>query len=164
MKEIKLRFGGTALVDDEDYEMISSMSWSSIKSRHSKTSYAIHRYWCKTEHRHKCYQMHRLIMSAPVGLHIDHINMNGLDNRRCNLRIVSPSQNVCRSTRKDNKHGYRGVRVGFGKYKVRVRSNGKDYCGGSFVDLQDAARAYDKLALKLHGQFATTNFPRGEYE
>lgn len=94
MKEIKLSSGALVLVDDEDYDLVSKHKWYETKAiRKGKyyTSYAIGKDGTTT--KRKTIAMHRLIMGFPDGLFIDHINHNGLDNRKENLRIVTSGQN-----------------------------------------------------------------------
>jgi HNH endonuclease len=164
MREIPLVNGGIALVDDEDYELVSKFKWNALGVRHGKTKYAIHKCWVKGENRSAGISMHRFIMNPDANTEVDHINHNGLDNRRVNLRMATRWQNACGSTRTDNKHGFRGVRTYNGKYIARVVVLGKEYSGGTYLTAVEAARARDKLALKLHGEFAYTNFPKEEYD
>ena len=91
MKEIKLTQGKVALVDDRDYEALNCFKWyvtNPIKTR----SYAVRSQQISPNVREKL-RMHRVILQTPHGLLTDHINGNGLDNRRENLRIVTSSQN-----------------------------------------------------------------------
>lgn len=164
MREVTLVGGGVALVDDEDYDWVVSFNpWRALGTKVSKTQYAIHNFWCRFTHGNRGFSMHRLIMNPTDDFEIDHINRNGLDNRKENLRLVSHSQNLYRSTRRDNKHGFRGVRMWDGKYKARVVVKGKEYAAGTYLTAEEAARARDRLALKLHGEFTYTNFPKEEY-
>ena len=95
MKEIILNSGAIALVDDEDYEIVSQYKWQEAKAiRKGKyyTSYALGKS-CGSNKERKTISMHRLIMNTPPDLVVDHINHNGLDNRKENLRNVTHSQN-----------------------------------------------------------------------
>lgn len=89
MKRIPLTQGRSAIVDDADYEALTAHSW--CLSNCSGICYAVR--GCKIEGKHHTVLMHREIMEAPKGMLVDHINGDGLDNRRCNLRLVTDSQN-----------------------------------------------------------------------
>ncbi len=106
--------------------------------------------------------MHRLIMDAPKGMEVDHINGNSLDNRKSNLRICTRSQNQRNSgPLKNNTSGYKGVvryhRIK--KWAARIKHNSKSIHIGCYDDKEEAARARDKKAKELHGEYAYLNFP-----
>lgn len=110
-------------------------------------------------------RMHHLIIGTPTGgLVIDHINRNRMDNRRSNLRIITPTQNTMNSGVSSNSStGYKGVykesRKNRPPFKSQILSNGKFTYIGSFHNAEDAARAYDTKAKELNGEFAYLNFP-----
>ena len=85
MKEIKLSNGYVSLVDDGDYKMLKQFKWSAIVT--PRTAYAYRSYWDKEKKSVRSVSMHRLIMDFPDGMQVDHINHNGLDNRKENLRV-----------------------------------------------------------------------------
>jgi len=104
--------------------------------------------------------LHRLIVNASADLQVDHINMNKLDNRRCNLRICTRSQNKYNTAAPShNTSGFKGVlwRKNSNKWMARVSVNGKYISLGLYDDILDAARAYNEAALKYHGEFARLN-------
>lgn len=101
------------------------------------------------------------------GTHVDHINRNTLDNRKCNLRICTSQENkrnqVCR---KDSISGYKGVGYykNTGTYVVRINTDlGNRITLGWFTDPVEGAKVYDRKAIELFGEFAYTNFPRENY-
>lgn len=103
--------------------------------------------------------MHRLIMN-PGNMWVDHINGIGLDNRRCNLRLCSPSENMRNSRKKSGCTSvYKGVHLesSSGKWRSCIKVDGKILVIGSFENEQVAARAYDREALAHFGEFAKTN-------
>lgn len=106
--------------------------------------------------------MHREILKPPVTLEVDHINHNGLDNRKANLRPATHRQNQCnrRNNSKNTSSIYRGV--SFHKktkrWTARIKTNGYTKYLGLFKDQAAAARTYDLVAKKYHGQFAVLNF------
>ena len=106
--------------------------------------------------------VHRLILNPPPDLLVDHVNGDGLDNRRTNIRVATRSQNNANSNI-FNPLGYRGVcLVPSGRFKAtisdRERAQKSRYIG-TFDTPSEAARAYDAAALERFGEFARLNFP-----
>lgn len=102
--------------------------------------------------------LHRLIMGADV-LHVDHINGIKHDNRRCNLRLATHSQNQGNSVASVNsRSGYKGVALHKDKYwAAGIMKNRKQIHIGYFKTPEEAALAYNKKALELFGEFAYQN-------
>lgn len=89
---------------------------------------------------------------------VDHVNGNGLDNRRCNLRICTPSENLRnRGKTARNQTGFKGVTLHRGKYRAQIKTSYKNRWLGDFDTALEAAAAYDKAATEFHGVFAKTN-------
>lgn len=156
MKEIKLRNGFVAMVDDEDYDDLNKFKWYAHRSN-SRTFIARRTVWidgCSHE-----LSMHRAIMKPPSYLQVDHINHNGLDNRRCNLRNCTQAENL-RNKMASGRSKYLGVAYcGSGRYiRARIYTNGKSIELGRFPTEELAAAAYDEAAKKYHGEFANLNF------
>jgi len=104
-----------------------------------------------------CVYLHRLIMNAPEGMEVDHKNSDILDNRKCNLRICSRSENLCnKKLSKYNTSGYRGVTWDKSKRKwqATITKNNKQYHLGRFNTPEEAHAAYCEAAKRLHGEFA----------
>ena len=104
--------------------------------------------------------MHRVIMDAPKGMHVDHINGNGLDNRRENLRLCTNSQNhMNRKTHRDSSSKYKGVSWNKrnSKWQAYIGSGIKRKNLGYFASESDAAKAYDIKAKECFGEFARLN-------
>ena len=144
-----------AIVDEEDYEWLCKCKW--YAQRVGKDYYA------RNRRKEGLVSMHRVILNAPKGLVVDHINHNTLDNRRKNLRLCTWAQNNQNrrpSKRKNKLSKYKGV--SFYKksklYRALIWCNKKQYFLGYFKDETDAAKAYDKKARELFGEFAYLNF------
>lgn len=152
MPQILLSNGQSALVDDEDFEKFKGMAW--VPSRIGSTSYASNR---KMVGRKITYtSLHRAIVGAKDGELVDHINGDGLDNRRENLRIANKSQNAINSKlRADNTTGYRGVSYmpKRDRYQARLFMHGKKITSKFFHTAIEAAEAYKEIALRVYGEF-----------
>jgi hypothetical protein len=146
-KRIKLTQGKYALVDDCDYEQLNQYKW------HYSQGYAARRQFGKVV------LMHRQIMQTPEGMDTDHINHNGVDNQRMNLRICTPSEN--HRNLKKYKNGmspYQGVGRKDNQWRARVSVKGRQVSIGLFRKERHAAMVYDLWAVDLYGEFAKTNF------
>lgn len=106
--------------------------------------------------------MHRLVADAKRTEHVDHINGNPLDNRRCNLRLCTDQQNKANRGPSRKRAGmYKGVYPVAGtRWEAKIKANGKCISLGTFYEPTIAALAYDEAASRLHGKFAKLNFPR----
>lgn len=163
MKTIPLTQGKVALVDNEDYEWLMQWKWQAHNNEHRKSWYALRSVYLGggRKNRINCLiWMHRLILGTPQGMETDHINGDGLDNRRCNLRVCTRSQNAANREKKRDKVGYKGVHwhKQTNKWRPRIKVNYKSISLGLFEDQEDAARAYDRAAMQHFGEFARTNF------
>lgn len=159
-KEIPLSKGKVAIVDAADYEWLNQWKWSASENR-SGTWYA--RRSLGTRDEQHTLMMHRAILNVQSKLHVDHINGNGLDNRRFNLRLCTPAQNQYnRGICANNTSGFKGVYwvKGHEKWQAQIHVNGKHYHLGFFDTAEAAAYAYDTAALELHGEFAKLNCRR----
>lgn len=152
---IELTFGKYAIVDAEDYPQLTKYKWCATE--HGPTWYA------QTLRRDGVpLSMHRLITGAPKGLFVDHRDHNGLNNRRSNLRLCTHAENS-RNTRPawGKSSRYKGVSwdKNRSRYQANIRYNGKLIRIGRFKSEIAAAKAYDKKAFELFGEFAYLNFP-----
>lgn len=152
-KEIKLTKGQVALVDDEDYELVMQYKWWANKQGSSFRA-------CKNRTKRDSYiYMHQLIMKNKI---IDHIDGNSLNNQKYNLRICSRIQNQQNMKKhQDNQTGFKGIVLDKrdGIYSARIRFQNKSISLGRFKTPEEAAKAYDKAAKELFGEFARLNFP-----
>lgn len=152
MKKIKLTQGKYALIDDEDWLVVSSKKWHANFNRK--------RFYAATTLKGKTIYMHQCILWCPNGMTVDHINGNGLDNRRSNLRIATNAQNARnQGLSKNNKSGYKGVilKKETGRWRARIRVDFKIIHLGYFSTSEEAAEAYNEAANKYHGIFAKLN-------
>lgn len=152
-KQITLSNGGFALVDAADYDRLMKYTW-----RQSERGYALR---TQTEKgRASGVSMHRMLLDPPKAMMADHINGNRLDNRRCNLRIVSALQNAQnRGKNKNSVSQYKGVawKAENGKWQARIRVNSKQHHIGLYEAEVEAAAAYNAAAILHHGNYARLN-------
>ena len=154
--------GRFALVDEEDYSLAAAHCWHLKKLDTHSTPYAT----CY-ERRLRHVMLHRFILGCERGdaRLVDHVNGDGLDNRRCNLRLATHSENLFNQRKGSRGHSqYKGVfrHHDTVKFQASIGHNGKSRYLGLFEQAEDAARAYDAAAIELHGEFARLNFPRAE--
>ena len=156
---VPLSQGKFATVDPEDYEWLSQWKWSLRKAPY--TSYAVR--GTKINGKWTTIIMHRLIMNAQKGQEIDHINHNGLDNRKCNLRFCTRSQNIMNTRPKRGTSKYKGVSwcKMTQNWLSCIMMDGEYINLGYYDDEIDAAKTYDDKAKELFGEFACLNFPQG---
>ena len=159
MKQIQLTQNMVALVDDEDYALLNKYKWH--VSKYSNIFYAA-RTIKNPDGKQTTILMHREILGLKKGdkKEADHINHSGLDNRRCNLRICSHSENLCNKTpKKDGSSPYNGVswNTHRKKWQANIRIDGKLKFLGRFSKPEQAALTYDLAAITSFGQFANTN-------
>lgn len=152
---IELTRGASAIIDLEDVPRVMLHTWQ----------LATHGYANADIDGKKVY-LHRFILNAKQGDHVDHTNHNRLDNRKCNIRICTPNQNMMNTRkRKDCTSKYKGVfHEGDGKWRAYILSKEKRLEIGTFPTEQAAARAYDAKARELFGDFAFLNFPANDNE
>lgn len=153
-ESIPLTKGFVALVDDEDYERVTSAGrWRALpNSNNENRVYAVH-----DGARGKTVRLHNFLTGWPL---TDHINGNSLDNRRVNLRPATKSQNGAnRVIGVNNASGFKGVHLDRNRWRAVVRLDGRLVSLGYHPTAEDAARAYDAAALEHFGEFACVNFP-----
>lgn len=158
MKEIPLTQGKVALVDDEDYNELMKYKWCVVKI--GNVYYASRKAWNKDKKQGRMSSMHRHIIKTPEGMETDHINGNGLDNRRCNLRVCTKQENRFNQFKKmGTSSNFKGVyyNTHTKKWKAHIKYNRVDYYLGEFKIEEDAARAYNKKAKELFGEFTKLN-------
>lgn len=137
-----------ALVDDKDFKWLNQFRWAITNN-----GYAVRRVG------NRLFQMHRQIIGTPSEFDTDHINGNKLDNRRCNLRVVTRSQNNAnQKINSANTSGYKGVSWNkhLKYWSAYIKYNGKRIVK-YFKTKDEAAKGYNKLAMIYFGKFAKLN-------
>jgi hypothetical protein len=157
MKQIYLTQNQIALVDDADYDfLINFNSWCATTHKRRKTFYAVSSKMIGD----KCKNlfMHRLLLNITSNdLFVDHIDGNGLNNQRSNLRICTREQNQRnRPKNKNNKSGYKGVfwDKERNKWQAKIMVDKKPIYLGRFDDLELAGFVYQEAARKYHKEYA----------
>lgn len=146
--------GITCVVDDDAPAEIFNYKWYAYLSGERRY------FRCQIGSKRKNIFLHRMIIDAKEGQSVDHINGDTLDNRRSNLRSATIQQNNFNRRRGPKaKTGFRGVEREWNKYRAYVQFNKKTYRLHGFDNPVDAAKARDRLAKELHGEFAVLNFP-----
>lgn len=148
---IPLTRGLFAIIDAADEPLVSQFKWHAVRPGKNRDCYAMARI------NGRGVLMHRLILGTPKGFHTDHRNGRGLDNRRCNIRVATVSQNQCNRGKQRNGKRFKGVFHKGKKFEAIVGFNGRNHYLGLFDDEIEAARAYNAKAKELHGEFARLN-------
>jgi hypothetical protein len=151
--------GLVAKIDDEDAERVFSRKWRVFLGNKGHLYAASGR----------AELMHRFILDAPRGMQVDHINGDGLDNRRANIRLATISQNLANQpsrlvwSKRATTSRYKGVTL-FSRprskpWRATISVNRKQVSLGYFLFEEEAAKAYDEAAKLYYGDFAQLNFP-----
>ena len=146
---VPLTQGREAVIDAADAEIVDGRNW--YLDRSGGQMYA------KSDAPSRV-RMHCLLMGLSGAL-VDHNDGDGLNNRRSNLRAATRGQNACNSKiRADSTSGFRGVSLHrqTGRWHAYINSNGRRHSLGYFATAEDAAAAYAKASLQMHGEFART--------
>lgn len=156
---VPLTQGYEAVVDAADVPLVESWVWMShVRRRPNGTVravYAVRNAADQMGKRHLVL-MHRVIAETPQGMETDHVNGNGLDNRRRNLRNVTKQQNSFNQRLAvNNTSGAKGVswEQREGKWRAQINVSGKNRHLGLFNSIEDAAAAYAKASIDQHGEF-----------
>lgn len=153
MKKIKLTKGLFAIVDDDIFNFLNKWKWQAVGLK--KRPYAAR----SVKNPRTMIYLHRFITMAQPLEYIDHKNRDTLDNRLENLRFCTNGQNMTNSFRNKNLSGMRGVSKSRKRFFARIRHKNKSIYIGHYKTVKEAAKAYDKMAKKLHGEFAQLNYP-----
>jgi len=154
IRYIPMTKGVFAIIDAADYERVSEHKWFALVAG------------CRT-YAH-CYRngknvaLHRFLMDPPKGMVVDHIDGNGLNNRRRNLRVCTQQQNTYNSRPRGKSPRFKGVcwDKSKGRWVVYIRHNGRDILIGRFTNKTEAAKAYDNKAHELFREYPYLKFPQ----
>jgi HNH endonuclease len=162
VKTIPLSKGKVAIIDDEDFGLLSKWKWYADLGV-SGVCYAKRSVWVSATRKQSKVGMHNVIMQTKL---VDHVNGDGLDNRRCNLRECTYSQNNANRRRRPRcASRFRGVglnRRGGKQWHAVIYFAKRAKYLGRFDSEEAAARAYDAAATCIHGEFAQLNFPSNQ--
>ena len=146
---IQLTRGKVAIIDDEDWPLLSGYRWG--WSKHGYTWYA------QTRINKRVVSMHRVLCGLTVGdgKEVDHVDGDGLNNRRLNLRVCTHAGNQRNAQKRiDNSTGYKGVYRQANRFVAGIKVDGKQMYLGRFDTAEQAHLAYVNAAKLLHGEFA----------
>jgi hypothetical protein len=153
---IPLTQGRVAIIDRADVSLVEGWNWCALREdRYNKTWYAgraVNRRYLR---------LHQFLEPPPPGMEIDHIDRNGLNNRRANLRFVTRRQNT-QNRKRVNVTGFKGVSRSsscHSRWQAEICINGKRQFLGNWGNPVEAAKAYDRAAREHFGAFACLNFP-----
>jgi hypothetical protein len=166
MREIQLTQGKVALVSDKDYKYLIQWKWHARRSKHDKTYYASRGTCMKG--KKGVLSMHRVVMNAQKGQMVDHIDRNGLNNQRENLRFCTHGQNrvnAFTSTPKTSKYvgvhlstqGKKGKSYIYTCWVASITKDNKFQRIGNYKTEDEAALAYNIKAIEYFGEFANVN-------
>lgn len=160
MKIINVKYKNTTLevkVDDEDYDYLMQWKWFAIKSKTDDNYFSILRTeYCNIIKKCRPFVMARTIMKAQKGQIVDHKDRNTLNNQKSNLRFCNKAQNGA-NRRAWGKSSYLGINFKHGKWEARLRVGKKYLYLGRHTTEKEAALAYNKKAIEVHGEFANLN-------
>jgi hypothetical protein len=161
VRTVQLTRGYVALVDEADYPAVSPSHWQANLLRrgivYAQRAIPLPK-GPDGRYRQTSETMHRSLMNPGAEELVDHVNGDGLDNRRINLRICTRAGNMQNMRRTYGRSKYKGIVLSYNKWMVRIQSPDKVRVHlGYFKDEKDAARAYDRAAVEMFGEFAATN-------
>lgn len=153
MKLIPLSKGKVAMVDDEDFERLSKLSWHVMPAPYTLYAAA----WCIHDGRRIKNTMHRFLMNLWPGDKsvVDHIDHDGLNNQKENLKVCTQKNNLCNNIRyRPKKHDLpKGVRRWHGKFVAMISINGRNKYLGIFPTKEEAAACYTAASEKRNRDY-----------
>jgi hypothetical protein len=140
-----LNCGSIVELDEADVDLVLGYNWKI--DGHKR--YAVHKAFSKGR-AYETILMHRLIMQPRLGMVVDHIDGNGLNNRRDNLRVCTPKENILNRRNASSE----GVYLDGCRWRAQIGFDGKRYTVGSFKNRKEAQKARNWAARRLRGEFA----------
>lgn len=142
----RLGAGKVTLIDEADLPLVTASRW------HLNNGYA------RTKRDNRMLLMHRLLLDPPDGMYVDHINGDRLDNRRANLRLVTPAQNMW-NRRPNTGRRAKGARwrERRGKWESEIKVGNRTVYLGMFPTREQALAAYDEASRRFHGEYGRPN-------
>jgi hypothetical protein len=154
--ELELTQGYVGLIDESDAEMVGVCNWRTAIGKRDSYAYARGFPFRGTN---KAVRLHRFLLGTDDM--VDHINRNGIDNRRCNLRVITQPQNMAnRAVNKNKVVPFKGVVQQGNRFSATCRGTRL----GTFSNAIEAALAYDAAAIRIFGEYAATNASLGLLE
>ena len=157
MKELKLTKGYVAIVDDEDYETVSKWRWSATQCCNKIYARRTQKFGNKKVNIY----LHRFLMNVHLcnsSVNCDHKDRDTLNNQKSNLRVCTKAENQRNKTKKKNAQSkFIGVVKARKNWAARITHEGKAVYIGTYQSEEEAAIAYNKKKIELHGEFANLN-------
>ena len=147
------------IIDDEDWEMVKLYNWH-IEYAPATLTYYVNTNKCDNNGKQHNLRLHRYLTNCPKDKMVDHINHDGRDNRKSNIRICTHEENQWnRYKKRNNNNRYKGVSKSkkSKKWRSYINVNTKAIYLGSYPDEISAAKAYNEAAIKYYGEFALIN-------
>jgi len=162
MRHLVLSKGHIAIVDDEDYEMVSTVKWHAQEARRKDGTLRVYaaRKIGRPDGSRELVLLHRVITGAPKGMEVDHADGNALNNCRANLRVCTKHENQ-RNQRPQGGRSSALKGVSWHKrdkaWYAYISINDKQTYLGKFLSEREAGMAYDRAAIAAYGEYARTN-------
>jgi hypothetical protein len=152
---VPLTRGYEAIIDAADVSLVDGFNWYATTGKYSIYAARDNR----AGGRRETVLMHRVIAQTPLGMHTDHINRDGLDNRLSNLRAATQSENIRnQGVRRNNKSGLKGAswHTTANRWVAKIKLDKKQFHLGFYDTAEEAHRAYCEASERLHGKFGGT--------
>lgn len=147
--------GNIVKIDEIDMHLLEGRTWRVYYYDQKKYL----KWVCRIDNVQLIISFHRMALGVKDGEIVDHINGDSLDNRRCNLRLVTASQNARNMIKhKATSSKFKGVSHYKGRWRARIKVNNVSIWIGTYGDEAHAAYAYDMASMKYHGEYGRTNF------